>query len=265
MKSARLVIDFVVSSACLACPTVFADSISIEITTGAWYRDGDDGDGLFDNGGGGPNHVIALDNRDPDHLRRIRTALEFDLSAAPKWPHVKSASLVPAEATAMGDWADWSVRADLSGYAADGVATSSDTKIDNYLAAFQLPYMELTGTLPTITINVTDFVRSLLRDGGAFAGFNFRVANEGEPDRFATAIFFGELAEGANDNAAYTPKLIITSPPVPERSTLTLPGDGIVGLIGYGWRGAGADSGMPCRKWIKLSRELTNSSCNFQP
>lgn len=194
-----------------------AKTFNVPMMSGIFCKDWDDNNGLFDNGCGGPNYVYFADSR-TELLRRIRTALEFDLSSAPKWNQMQSALLKITMAWAHDstvineDQTSGPVFTELHGYFGDGVATASDLTIDNLLITVVIPYTGYPQVEPNVVyIDVTSFVKNALRYGSGMVGFNFRVEDELEPGTLADACLFGDLSDpGANTNPDYVPQLVIS-------------------------------------------------------
>lgn len=205
---------------------VNAATMSLELTDGRWCFDKNtDGDGLFNNGCGGPNYVFYADNRtEPDpgggstFPRRIRTSLEYDISSV-LGASVSSAilRLYFSHARDLTQLGTPPPESELLGYVGDGTVRSSDMLSTNLLSSFSPSPSSF------FDLNVTDFIQSLVLDGDQYAGFTFRIKDDFLSDVFSEAYFSGEVFPGANSDPSKTPKLIInTAPPPPALVTIDI-------------------------------------------
>ena len=209
--------------------SVSANLISLEVKDGRFCMDNNsDSDQLFNNGCGGPNYVYYADNRTleggiSDFPRRTRTSSEYDISSLQS-DSISNATLklyniVSKDLTLPGHPAPSS---ELLGYYGNGVVTQSDMITGNVIQEF-FPEEE-----SFIELDVTQFISELINDSSSYAGFTFRIKNDFQQGIFANVFFAGEITSGANINAQWTPKLIITT--VLEPSTLAIFALGIIGL-----------------------------------
>ena len=207
-----------------------ASLISLEVSDGKFcVDDNTDGDGLFNNGCGGPSYTFSADNRaalgSSAFPRRMRTSLEYDISSV-LGNSISSANLILyfGNARDLSSPSFPSPESELLGYVGDGATTPSDMLSTNLLLRFSPPPYTF------VNLNVTSFVQSLLLAGNQYAGFTFRIKDDYLSGIFSDASFVGEISIGANSDANRTPKLIINTVPEPSSLMLFFVGVGILFL-----------------------------------
>lgn len=200
----------------ICCASVAAADFSfVDAATGV---DNPNQDGVFD-GFTEPNYG-SIDNNGGTSFR---TAMEYDISSIPAGSTVHSATL-----TIRIDAVNGTRTLALNSYSGDGHVQLADFSRDGFATSMPLspPGNQ------TLVFNVSGAVQSLVDNGDAYAGFNFRE----DPANTANFLVFDiEMTSPG-------PVLTVNYEAVPEPSVIGLAGVALLGLAarkGFAYRRAG--------------------------
>ncbi len=157
---------------CVVQSEVQATTVSLSFKSATTAIDDGPQDGVFDSFA--PFNLGSVNN---NGWTSFRTALEFDISAIPAGSVINAATL-----TMSFGWVEGTRQIALNGYAGDGTVQLADFSRDGLIATTTLspPGSQFVG------FDVTQFIRNLVINHNAIAGFNLR---EDPANAFNYAMF----------------------------------------------------------------------------
>mgnify|MGYP001814617704 CR=1 FL=1 len=154
-----------------------------------------------------------------------RGAVEFDISTLVDSSSIGSATLsLTTESVYINDTiVNGTVEIGIHGFAGNGVKDKPDFNIDNQLNVFTA------AGLTTYTIDVTDYLRTLVGNNDAYAGFMLECLQTSPSCGASNNVYISGISGGIN-----APLLSIEAVPVP--AAFWLFGSGLLGLVGLARR-----------------------------